>query len=123
MGTAYIIRETEASLTICNKNNQLEEISKTAIKYDQFNLIKIDNKLKLAYPGVKKVQIQIHQERKDRLPVAHLGDGNQLIIEWVYPIRIVYMKNSLENFRIYAPFVCFHKGGSGTIVDELSACK
>ena len=35
-GTAYIIRETEASFTICNKSNRLEEISKTGL-----NTIKI----------------------------------------------------------------------------------
>ena len=119
--SAYIIRETEATFTILHRDNELEVISKDGFEYNQGNYVDVYDKLRLAYKNVKKAEIEIHK-REGVLPVAHLGDGNKPIIEWVYPMRIVIMRNLLENFRIYSPFICYTKD-NGNIVETLSACK
>jgi len=78
---AYIVRETEATFRIIHKHNEYKEISKDGIDYyNADSFVEIDNKHKLAYPGVTQFQIQVHT-RDGTMPVAYLGDGNQMIVE------------------------------------------
>lgn len=71
------------------------------------------------------MEIETFLKQEQCYPSYYLGDGNKLIIEWVYPVRIVYTKNSYNNFKILSPFYVKQKqdNRSYKFDEALSSCK